>query len=218
MPDRTPVNSGARPVVLAMLKTPRPGTVKTRLGVEIGFEQAAQIYRLLAERQLSAVPTDWRTEIHFAPAGAGAEMQAWLGARHGYFPQVEGDLGRRLSDAVAGAFGRGADSVLVVGGDCPDLNEAGLREAATALQTSDAVLGPALDGGYYLIGLHRPALHVFNDIPWSTGNVLEATLARIAEGQLSHALLTPKEDIDDFSALSRFISQTADPGFSRFFD
>ena len=84
------MNSGARPVVLAMLKTPRPGTVKTRLGVEIGFEQAAQIYRLLAERQLSAVPTDWRTEIHFAPAGAGAEVAQVVGevvaaaiARHG---------------------------------------------------------------------------------------------------------------------------------------
>lgn len=197
--------------MVAMLKAPRPGTVKTRLGAEIGFEQAAQVYRLLVERQLAAVPTGWRVEIQFSPAEAEAEMRAWLGARNGYFPQCDGDLGQRLKGAVAGAFGRGANSVIVVGGDCPDLDEACLRETASVVQSVDVVLGPALDGGYYLIGLQRRADQVFNDIPWSTENVLGATLARIDENQLGHTLLTPKEDIDDLAGLRRFIETPACP-------
>lgn len=212
MANRTPVSTAGRPVVVAMLKAPRPGTVKTRLGAELGFAQAAQVYRLLAEQQVSAVPADWVTEIQFSPADAEVEMRAWLGSGHGYFPQCEGDLGRRLDDAVAGAFRRGATSVIVVGGDCPDVDETCLLEAAAALRTSDVVLGPALDGGYYLIGFSRPAPQVFRDIPWSTEKVLEATRARIAETELSHALLAVKEDIDDLAGLRRFTARTATLG------
>jgi hypothetical protein len=198
-----------------MLKAPRPGTVKTRLGAEIGFERATQIYRLLAERQMFAVPEGWRREIHFSPVAAEMEMRAWLGRGHDYFPQCEGDLGRRLGDAVAGAFGRGATSVVVVGGDCPDLDEGCLREAVAALRTSDVVLGPALDGGYYLIGLRRPALRLFSGIPWSTEKVLETTLARITEDHLSYVLLAPKEDIDDLAGLRRLIGEPDGSDFAK---
>ncbi|MGH7959477.1 MAG: TIGR04282 family arsenosugar biosynthesis glycosyltransferase [Opitutaceae bacterium] len=94
--------AGRSPVILAMLKAPRVGFVKTRLALEIGAEPAAAIYRRLVEHQMSAIPRDWPVEVHFSPAEAAAEMQQWLGARHAYYPQSGDDLGERLdrSDGV----------------------------------------------------------------------------------------------------------------------
>lgn len=199
----------AGPVVVVMLKAPRVGAVKTRLGAQTGLASATAIYRVLVEHLLSAVPRDWRTEIHFSPADAGAEMQTWLGAKPAYFPQREGDLGCRLAGAVAGAFERGARSVIVVGGDCPALDEACLRQAGMKLQAVDAVIGPAADGGYYLIALRRTAPRLFAEIPWSTENVLATTLARIEEAGLQHSLLETKEDVDDLASLRRILDAGA---------
>lgn len=186
-----------------MLKAPRIGDVKTRLGTQIGREVATDLYRELATHQVSAIPRDWQTEIYFSPADAREEMQEWLGATHAYHSQCEGDLGQRLTHAVAGAFDRGASSVIVVGGDCPDLDQGCLRRAQEALQTADVVLGPASDGGYYLIALRKNHPPLFDRIPWSTANVLNETLKRVAEAGLRCALLETKEDVDDLASLNR---------------
>ncbi|MDO8539677.1 MAG: TIGR04282 family arsenosugar biosynthesis glycosyltransferase [Opitutaceae bacterium] len=193
----------APPVLLAMLKLPRAGLVKTRLARAIGAEPAATLFRVLAERQMAAIPSSWRSEVHFAPAEAVAEMQSWLGLRHAYYAQSEGDLGHRLTTAAAGAFERGAGAVIIVGGDCPDLDEICLHETASLLRRTDVVLGPAIDGGYYLIGLTRPSPQLFVEIPWSSPHVLESTLERITAAGLKHAMLAPKEDIDDLASLRR---------------
>lgn len=195
--------SAAAPVVVAMLKAPRAGFVKTRLAREVGAEEAAEIYRRLVEDQLAAVPRSWRVEVHMAPAEAAAEMRQWLGPRHAYYPQTEGDLGERLIHAVRGAFERAAAAVIVVGGDCPGLNDACLREAWAALASADVVLGPAFDGGYYLAGLRRPCPEIFRRIPWSSPVVLQATLDRVRGAALSHALLAVKEDVDDLASWRR---------------
>lgn len=193
----------AAPVVIAMLKAPRAGFVKTRLAREIGAGPAAAVYRRLVEHQVASIPRDWPVEIHFAPAEAEAEMRAWLGIGHVYHTQVGDDLGARLVHAIAGAFHRGASAVLVIGGDCPGLDEAALREAWSALQAVDVVLGPALDGGYYLIGLRRPLSELFRGIPWSTDTVFKVTMDRVREAGLSHALLSAREDVDDLASWRR---------------
>lgn len=195
--------SAPSPVLLAMLKAPRPGYVKTRLAREIGVDAATAIFRVLVEKQMAAIPSSWRSEVHVAPADAAAEMQAWLGSRHTYHAQSEGDLGQRLISAIAGAFERGAKTVIVIGGDCPDLDQTCLNEAAALLRRFDVVLGPTADGGYYLIGLTQPAPELFTDIPWSSSQVLAATVKRVQAAELKHALLTPKEDIDDLASLRR---------------
>lgn len=193
--------------MVAMLKAPRPGQVKTRLGAEIGPGPAAELYRRMAAQQVDSVPREWRTEVHFSPADAREEMEAWLGPTPAFHPQVEGDLGRRLTGAVSGAFERGASAVVVVGGDCPDLDEDCLRRTLAALQEVDVVLGPAVDGGYYLIALRQDQPRLFDRIPWSTVNVRAETMQRIAEAGLRHVLLEPKEDVDDLAGLRRILTR-----------
>jgi len=194
------------PVVLAILKAPRPGYVKTRLGRQVGFDPATRIYRAMAERQLRSVPESFRIEVHYAPRGAAAEMRAWLGANHHYCVQSGGDLGQRLARAFARAFCRGGKEVIAIGADCPGLDGDCLTEAARRLKRSDVVLGPAADGGYYLIGLRRPAPQLFEGIAWSSENVLKQTLERVTACGLSCELLSVKEDIDDLESLRRHVA------------
>jgi uncharacterized protein len=192
--------------LVLMLKAPRPGTVKTRLAAALGPARATAIYRTLVERQLASIPPGLRAEIHYAPGedpAAGAELSAWLGPGTAYFPQSSGDLGDRLSAAFAAAFDRGAAGVLAIGGDCPGLDSSVLASAAASLAAHELVLGPATDGGYYLIGLARPRPELFADMPWSTGRLLEATLARAASLGLAPKLLPPLDDIDTAEDLAR---------------
>lgn len=194
---------------MAILKAPRSGYVKTRLGRQVGYDQATRIYRVMAERQLRSVPGTFRIEVHYAPRGAGREMRDWLGANHHYCVQSGGDLGQRLGGAFAGAFRRGGTDIIAVGADCPGLDGACLAEAARRLRKTDVVLGPAADGGYYLIGLRHPAPQLFEGIAWSSEHVLQQTVERIAASGLSHQLLSVKEDIDDLESLRRHLENEA---------
>lgn len=191
------------PVVLVMLKAPREGTVKTRLAAEVGAAQATRVYRLLVERQMAAIPPGWPVEVHFAPTDARGEMRDWLGPRPALHPQAAGDLGQRLTQAVDGAFRRGAPAVLVIGGDCPGLDNGVLLAAAGALGPREVVLGPAGDGGYYLIGLSQPLPRLFSDIPWSTGEVFNVTLRQIDDCRLTPVLLGVRDDVDTLADLQR---------------
>ena len=152
---------------------------------------------------MSAIPRGWRVEVHFAPADAAAEMQQWVCLQHAGYPQQGDNLGERLTHAITGAFGRGAGTVIVIGGDCPGLDETCLREACCALESADVVLGPAADGGYYLVGLRRPLPDLFRGIPWSSETVLKITLERVRHAGLSHVMLPIKEDVDDLVSWSR---------------
>jgi len=186
------------PTVLIFLKAPVAGAVKTRLAAEVGEARALRIYRGLAERQLAAIPAGWPVEVHFTPAGAEATMRAWLGEASGrtWHPQPDTDLGNRLATAVAGAFGRGAGAVVLIGGDCPGLGTSELRAAAAALRTCDAVMGPATDGGYYLLGLRAACPAWFADIAWSTPMVAAQTRAVADRLGLTLRELPKLRDVD----------------------
>jgi rSAM/selenodomain-associated transferase 1 len=187
-------------LVMIFLKAPRPGTVKTRLGREIGMTAAVAAYRELAEQQLQRIPAGFRTEVHYAPRGSRAEMRAWLGSKVNFRAQCGGDLGARLRQAFTHGFARGYRRIMAIGSDCPELDATCLRQADTLLEQTDVVLGPATDGGYYLIGLRRVAPRLFADIAWSTETVCATTLTRAQECGLTHALLAEKDDIDDLAS------------------
>jgi rSAM/selenodomain-associated transferase 1 len=197
------------PTVALMLKAPRLGHAKTRLATAIGGAVAAEVYRHLAERQLAALPPDWCVAIHFAPASAEAEMMSWMGPLRPYLrfvAQCAGGMGERLTEAFATEFKLGSGGVLVIGGDCPALDRKILNAAADALKAADAVLGPALDGGYYLIGLKKPRPELFKGIDWSTPAVLDQTRAKIRAFNLRLAMLPILEDVDDSESLMRAVS------------
>jgi len=134
-------------------------------------------------------------QVHFA-GGTTAQMEAWIGSRFQLVPQAGGDLGDRLIAAFKQGFTSGLSKIIIIGSDCPSLEKEKISEAIALLDTHDAVIGPATDGGYYLIGLNQQRPFLFENIPWSTQQVLEKTKAIATHHRLSVALLDTLSDID----------------------
>jgi uncharacterized protein len=184
--------------LVVFLKDPRPGGVKTRLAAAIGAEAAAALYRALAEEVLEATTPavgDYERLVFFDPPESLPQMRDWLpGVR--LMAQSGRDLGARMADAFARAFARGARRVAIVGTDAPGVSRATVREAFSALDVADVVMGPADDGGYYLIGLRAPFPGLFSGVLWSTPSVREQSLARAAAAGLSVRELARLRDVD----------------------
>lgn len=134
-------------------------------------------------------------EVRFT-GGKLQKMQNWLGNDLEYHSQGEGDLGVRMERSLTNAFKQEAEQVIIIGTDCPDLNCQILVTAFEKLKNFNLVLGPALDGGYYLIGLQQPRPELFTNIPWGTDQVLMETLKIATSGDLSIYSLPPLADID----------------------
>lgn len=195
------------PTILFFLKAPRPGLVKTRLAVDLGDEAACEVYRQLAADSLAQIPEGWPVRVHYAPADAEDEMRRWLGDRPTYLPQPEGDLGDRLTTACDQAFAADASSVILLGGDCPELHKDHLQECARHLEKNETVIGPANDGGYWLLGLPTPHPELFVEMPWSTSEVLPLTLERLKAVHRTPAILQTLEDIDDLPSYKRHLKK-----------
>jgi rSAM/selenodomain-associated transferase 1 len=185
-----------------MAKYPAPGRVKTRLAAVLGDGPAAALYRAfildLAAR-LAALP--YETTWVYAPAEAPfPALVPGFRCR----PQRNGDLGERMAAAVAEEMAARPGPALVIGADAPHLPAARLAEAAAALAgAADVALGPALDGGYYLIGLAAPAPSLFVGLAWGTSSVLAETLERAHGLGLRTHLLPPGFDVDQAADLVR---------------
>jgi len=134
-------------------------------------------------------------EVRF-DGGTESAMTHWLGANARFLPQPAGDLGERLAGAFAESFRAGSTATIIIGSDCPDLSADVLIEAFTHLAEAPVVLGPAQDGGYYLVGLNRPVPELFHGIPWGTDRVLADSLAALHRCGCKAALLKPLADID----------------------
>lgn len=195
---RSEQTSGRR-ALLMFVRAPRIASVKTRLAAGLGEAAALRVYRRLAEhalREANAVKNaDLR--IHYTPSDAGDEVRVWLGEDPCYLPQPEGDLGARMEAAFGAAFTAGYARVMIVGSDLPGLTSALLERGFAALEEHPAVLGPAEDGGYWLLGLRKPAAGLFEGIPWSTPEVLPRTVARLRGADLEPALLPTLRDVDE---------------------
>ncbi len=182
--------------LIVFVKAPRPGTVKTRLAATLGTEAACAAYCELATRLFANLRDLGDVELCFAPADAELEIQSWRHEGWVLRPQTEGDLGARMNSAFANAFAEGYARVLLIGSDCPEVSATDIGSAWDALAAHDLVLGPARDGGYWLIGLNRPQPALFDRIPWSTDRVLTETLHRAEEQRLRIHRLRELEDVD----------------------
>jgi rSAM/selenodomain-associated transferase 1 len=192
----TPAGAPAR-VLGLFAKLPAPGAAKTRLGPgptpDWGACVADAFLRDALDR-LSAVGA--RRVLAFAPAGAAAAFAELAAGRFEPAPQCDGDLGRRMADFIARRIAEGAEAVVLVGADSPTLPVEYVGRAFDELDRADVVLGPALDGGYYLIGCGRRLPPVFDGVSWGTGRVLAETVARLADPAWRLALLPPWYDVD----------------------
>ena len=186
--------------LIIFTRYPEPGKTKTRLIPVLGPEGAADLHRQMVDstltwaRQLknhSAISLEVRYE-----GGDEYQIRQWLGPDIPCCPQANGDLGARMAQAFHEAFSAGMARVIIVGTDCPGLTGNLVQTACEALMDNDVVLGPAKDGGYYLIGLRKPVPQLFGGIPWGTGEVLFKTLRIAADLKLRVFLLEPLDDVD----------------------
>ena len=188
-------------VLVVFARAPQLGRVKTRLASVVGDEAALSIYRGLAEQVMQQVCGDaeFVVTVACAPDSSVDDVREWLGAHAGgrhVEGQGTGDLGARMHGAMLRHFGRGARKVVIIGTDCPAVNAQVVRSAMEALDHADVVFGPALDGGYYLVGAAMPVPQLFTDVPWSAANTLEVSLDRAARSGLRVQLLSLLADID----------------------
>jgi uncharacterized protein len=197
--------------VLLFAKYPAPGLVKTRLARSVGAENASALARCFLLDEIRTLRSfGMPLTICHDPEHSGPAFLELAGGGCPLVPQRGEDIGRRMANAFSDAFASGAAHALLVGSDLPDLPLEILEEAAAALRSSKAVIGPAKDGGYYLIGFGRENFlpQAFSEIPWSTPGVLEATLARFdLHGTPIHLLplwsdMDTVEDLADFAARS----------------
>jgi uncharacterized protein len=185
--------------LILFTRYPLPGQAKTRLVPALGAEGAADLQRQMTEHTLNQVRKiqalrSLSVEICFT--GDKATIQDWLGDDWDYQPQHSGDLGDRLIHAFQSAFDRGMERVVIIGTDCPGLDAYGIDQAFRALEQQDLVLGDALDGGYYLIGLRRSHPDLFIGIDWSTAAVRAQTIAIAERLGLSIVHLPLLSDVD----------------------
>jgi uncharacterized protein len=185
--------------LIIFTRYPEPGKTKTRLIPVLGAAGAAKLQQQMTEEKLaeacklqSSYPIS--IEVHFT--GCNQQLiQDWLG-NNIYRKQSEGDIGCRMAMAFQSAFSSGINRVVLIGIDCPDLTTDLMAEAFQALKSHDLVLGPAQDGGYYLIGLNQLIPQLFTGISWSTAVVLQQTQKIAQKLQLSVGYLPTLSDID----------------------
>lgn len=198
--------------VLGMFaRRPEPGRVKTRLAEALGPEGAAAAYEamLLDAAELwgseRVLDPGGRRVLVFAPEDAGPWFDAHVSESWALQPQTGEDLGTRMQAFFEGEFADGASRVVLIGSDSPTLDPTFVVSAFLLLQQRDVVLGPATDGGYYLIGLKPPVPPIFEGIDWSSSRVLSQTVARLEAAGRSVGMLPPWYDVDtpdDWQALA----------------
>ena len=179
---------------------PEPGKTKTRLIPALGPKGASDLQKHMTEHVLNRVrdlvesrPVDM--EVRYE-GGTQGLMEEWLGQSISYRPQGSGDLGARMARAFAEAFQQGLNRVVIMGSDCPGITEVTLGTGFDLLDEFDLVLGPAKDGGYYLIGLRQEKPELFKDIPWGTAEVRARTLEIANQLGLRWIEVEPLSDVD----------------------
>ena len=198
--------------LIIFLKAPRPGYVKTRLAEKLGPEGAAQAYQILLSTLVAALKSLPSVQLRFSPDDAREEISPWLQPGWEAEPQGKGELGERLERAFAAEFSRGTRRVVVIGSDCPDVVVSDLQRACSRLAAHDLVLGPARDGGYWMIGLRQPVPLLFRGIPWSTSEVLLTTLERAAAARLTVYQSRRLADVDTLAGWRGYLRRRTGQG------
>lgn len=183
-------------------KHPLPGHVKTRLADDVGTDVATRLYAaFMDDLAFHFRATGDHRILGFWPAESASFFEQYDKLGYELWPQPEGDLGQKIISFFKHTLkGEGSRTVLI-GTDSPTLPSEFVDQAFEMLDVVDCVIGPAMDGGYYLIGLRRAAPSLFENVMWSGPNVLAQTMQRVSAAGLSLNVLTPWYDVDDLNSL-----------------
>lgn len=199
--------------IIIFTRYPQAGLTKTRLIPELGAEGAAILQRTMTEQIVHTAgqlvhDRQIQISVYYA-GGSHQQMKQWLGPELLYHEQTGTDLGQKMMLAFADAWDRGLQRAVLVGSDCPAIDFQLITDALEALQDDQLVLGPAADGGYYLIGttndlpLNRLA-RLFTDIAWGTSEVFQETVNRARDAEVTTSILKELNDIDHPRDLAYF--------------
>ena len=202
--------------ILLFVRYPIKGKVKTRLETHLSQDEILSLYKCFVEDILASLrKCGFPVTICFLPPERETEMKAWLGAASAYVPQTGKDLGQRMLNAFMQAFTSETspvDRAILIGSDVPDLDPGILDQAFDCLSNNDMALGPANDGGYYLIGFNRHTFlqHLFDGISWGTGRVFKETMQKIEHAGMKVHVLPQWRDIDHYDDLESFYRRARD--------
>ena len=206
-----------QPLIILFVKVPAGSQVKTRLAAALGENAALELYRRFVQDILDTLAqTGIPVMICYYPPDSPNAVAAWLGPGQQYLPQEGRDVGERMENAFRNAFTRGFSRVVLIGSDIPDVPVPLIKEALAALRMHDAVIGPARDGGYYLIGFRGDTFFpgAFSGIAWSTDTVFRSTMQAFGKaGQRVHDL-PPWQDVDTIEDLKDLAERSRRSAFS----
>lgn len=187
---------------MIFIKNPILGKVKTRLAKDLGDSQAVEYYKkLLALTRSAAQNTDVEKWLWYGDFINNEDH--WNSNIFSKKLQEGDDLGQRMERAFELAFSEGYKNVVIIGSDCPEISSEILEQAFTTLDSNDAVIGPANDGGYYLLGMTK-MLHLFEEVDWSTERVLDQTEKHLKKAEAKYHLLQELTDLDTVEDLKKF--------------
>jgi len=179
-------------LLIVFVKNPELGKVKTRLAKDIGDIEALAIYNKLIRITVDAAK-GCRADVRFYFSNS-VDSQIWPEDQSRI--QLGDDLGAKMKNAFQDGFSEGYDRIVIIGSDLPDMSSELIDKSFQSLSFMDTVIGPASDGGYYLLGIKKMIIELFENIHWSTDTVLETTLERLTKKKESYFLLETKNDID----------------------
>ncbi len=204
--------------LLVFVRVPEKGKVKSRLAKRIDEQMVIELYECFVLDIIETLKKGGAEfRICFYPASSGEKIVRWLGKDHLYMPQEGEDIGERMERAFVGSFSEGREKVLLIGSDIPDLTNSMIDEAFESLERNDAVIGPASDGGYYLIGFKKSSFlpDIFHGVAWSTGSVFKETLKIFKELDCNVRILPEWRDVDTVEDLRSLFERNIDTDFRK---
>jgi len=185
--------------VLLFVRAPELGRVKTRLEKKMDAATVLRLYKCFIQDIMETLITGGHDIIiFFTPPNKRLAVQSWLGETVSVQAQTGKTLGDRMRNAFSDVFATGVDQAVLMGGDLPDMDNRIIEESFEFLEKEGLVIGPALDGGYYLIGLRKNVFNsdLFSDIDWGTASVFRQTMGKIHAAGLNCHVLPSHQDID----------------------
>jgi rSAM/selenodomain-associated transferase 1 len=201
-----------RNALIIFIKTPIPGQVKTRLQPHITEDQSAELYSAF----LKDLDYKFQNQDEFAcwyavaPENFDKNILNQLVHLNNYFFQAGVDLGERMHHAFQTLFSKGYEKIVLIGSDLPTISVDIVSQTLQDLTNNECVIGPSKDGGYYLIALSKLYSELFEDLPWSSTEVLQKTIEILDEKSITYKLLPEFEDIDTYKELYSFYQELKD--------